>query len=163
MMLRHRVLPVLAALALGQVCHAQVKVGDAFPRVAGTSDAPVPPTIGNVAIVDFWASWCAPCKASFPAYGRLNAAFSGKGLVILAVSVDEDTADYSRFVHRYSPAFPVTLDRGHVLVSKVSVPTMPTCYVLDRQGRVRFIHAGYHGADTDNALKNEVELLLAER
>ena len=115
-----------------------------------------------MAIVDFWASWCAPCKASFPAYGRMNADYAGKGLVILAVSVDEDPKSYSNFLKKYSPSFPVLLDRDHRLVSEVSVPTMPTCYVLDRSGRVRYLHAGYHGSSTDADLRKEVEFLLSE-
>jgi thiol-disulfide isomerase/thioredoxin len=157
-----RLVLILAGLALGTVSHAQVKVGDLFPDVKGRPDARAPAVYGAVTIVDFWASWCAPCKASFPAYARLNAAYASKGLSVVAVSVDEDPADYARFVARFSPPFAVLLDRGHDLVRQVSVPTMPTCYVLDRRRRVRFIHAGYHGSETDQALRKEVELLLSE-
>jgi thiol-disulfide isomerase/thioredoxin len=158
-----RLVLILAGLALGSSSHAQVKVGDLFPEVKGRTDAPAPSIDGAVAIVDFWASWCAPCKASFPAYARLNAAYASKGLSILAVSVDEDPADFDRFVARFSPPFSVFLDRGHDLVRQVSVPTMPTCYVIDRNRRVRFIHAGYHGSETDLSLRKEVELLISEK
>ena len=157
-----RIAPMLAGLALGTVSHAQVKVGDLFPEVKGPQDTAAPSIGGAVTIVDFWASWCAPCKESFPAYARLNAAYASKGLSILAVSVDDDPAAYARFVARFSPPFAVLLDRGHLLVRQVSVPTMPTCYVIDRHRRIRFIHAGYRGAETDKALQKEVELLLSE-
>ena len=154
---------VLAALTLGSVSRAQVKVGDNFPAIKGAANEAVSQIDGKVAIVDFWASWCAPCKASFPAYARLYSVYAPKGLVILAMSVDDDPTDYARFVKRFSPGFPVSLDQGHQLVRQVSVPTMPTCYVMDRGGRVRFIHAGYHGTATDDALQKEVELLLSEK
>ena len=153
-------LPFLATLALADASRAEIKVGDAFP-VIGDSAAQLAPSIqGKVAIVDFWASWCAPCKASFPAYGRMNADYAGKGLVILAVSVDEDPKSYSNFLKKYSPSFPVLLDRDHRLVSEVSVPTMPTCYVLDRSGQ-RYLDPRYQ-APRRTQIAQEVELLLSE-
>ena len=152
----------LWALSLACIAQAQVKVGDSFPASKTVADGALPALAGKVAIVDFWASWCAPCKASFPAYGKLNATYAAKGLAILAVSVDDNPADYEKFIKKYSPPFPVALDRGHDLVGLVSVPTMPTCYVLDRHGRIRFIHPGYHGSETDEALRKEVELLISE-
>ena len=151
-----------SSLALASVSRAQVKVGDTFPTGSAAAGGALSAVSGKVSIVDFWASWCGPCKASFPAYGKLNATYSPKGLAILAVSVDENPAEYEKFVKRFTPPFPVALDRDHTLVALVSVPTMPTCYVLDRHGRVRFIHPGYHGAETDESLRREVEQLIAE-
>ena len=152
----------LCAFLLPWVSQAQVKVGDSFPVPKTAADGALSSVEGKVAIVDFWASWCAPCKASFPAYGKLNGSYAPKGLAILAVSVDDNPADYEKFIKKFAPPFPVALDRGHELVGLVSVPTMPTCYVLDRHGRIRFIHPGYHGSETDEALRKEVELLISE-
>ena len=84
---------VLAALTLGSVSRAQVKVGDNFPAIKGAANEAVSQIDGKVAIVDFWASWCAPCKASFPAYARLYSVYAPKGLVIVAMSVDDDPTD----------------------------------------------------------------------
>jgi thiol-disulfide isomerase/thioredoxin len=124
---------------------------------------PLPATAGNVALVDFWASWCAPCKASFPAYGRLNAAYAAQGLVIVAVSVDQDPAAYAIFVKRYGPPFFVTRDADQKLVAAVDIPTMPTSYLIDRKGKVRFLHTGFHGDATEAELRHEIETLLAEK
>ncbi len=154
-------LTILAATAAWDFARADIAVGDAFPMPGAGMNLPA--AEGKVVLVDFWASWCAPCKASFPAYSHLNEEYASKGLVILAVSVDEEPKAYASFVKRYSPPFAVLLDERHELVRRVNVPTMPTCYLVDRLGHVRFIHAGYHGSDTDKALRKEVELLLSEK
>jgi len=144
---------------------AGVVVGDVFPALnpAELVAATLPETSGRILLVDFWASWCAPCKASFPAYGRLYSQFAPRGLVIVAVSVDDNRADFDSFVRRFRPPFPVALDRGQKLVRAVQVPTMPTSYLIDREGRVRFVHQGFHGAATEQALQKEIEALLAAK
>jgi thiol-disulfide isomerase/thioredoxin len=127
------------------------------------SGGSLPDTSGKVVFVDFWASWCAPCKASFPAYSQLNSAYSGRGLVVVAVSVDDSPGAYAAFVARMRPNFATVEDARHRLVGAVQVPTMPSCYLVDRAGRVRFMHAGFHGGETDKELRGEIESLLAER
>lgn len=160
-------LVALAACAFALVAgdaQASTGVGDLFPSLgaAGLIGGTPPVTEGKVAIVDFWASWCAPCKASFHAYDRLNSEFASAGLVIVAVSVDQDKESYLSFARRLNPAFYVALDSAQRLVGAVSVPTMPTSYLLDRTGRVRYVHAGFHGAETEREIRSEVVKLLSE-
>ena len=152
-------------LAGAIVAHAEVRVGDKFPSLAaaGLTGGALPPTEGRVVLVDFCASWCAPCKASFPAFARIHADFSGRGLTIVAVSVDEKTSAYAAFVKRMQPPFAVLHDAGQKLVSTVNVPAMPTSYLLDRDGRVRFIHQGFHGSETEAELRKEITTLLADK
>jgi len=138
---------------------AQVAPGEVFPALP----AAAPATAGQVVLVDFWASWCAPCKASFPAYGRLDRDFRAAGLVIVAVGVDVDPVAYESFVKRWAPGFFVCRDADQSLVRRVRIPTMPSSYLIDRRGRVRFVHPGYRGAETDAALRREIETLLAEK
>jgi thiol-disulfide isomerase/thioredoxin len=156
----------LAALcaALCTYMPAQATPGTQFPPLAsaGLTGGALPDTAGKVVLVDFWASWCAPCKASFPSYSRLQADYAARGLVIVAVSVDEDPALYAAFVAKYKPAFATLNDAGHSLVRSVEVPTMPTSYLLDRSGKVRFTHAGFHGDETVRQLTREIDTLLAE-
>jgi len=159
---------LLAVVMCATALRAQVRVGDLFPDVAtggaaGDAEGQALTGLkGKVALVDFWASWCAPCKASFPAYGRIYADYGPKGLGLLAVSVDEKAGDYAGFVKRLAPAFAVVRDANQSLVQRVQVPTMPTSYLLDRAGRVRYLHAGFHGAATEAVLRKEIETLLAE-
>jgi thiol-disulfide isomerase/thioredoxin len=161
----------LLALASGLLvvsprpARADVRVGDLFPALAGAGlEAQAPPaTNGKVVLVDFWASWCTPCRLSFPAYGRLNSEFASKGLVIVAIGVDRDPSDYDSFIRALSPAFFVAFDKGQQLVREVRVPAMPTSYLLDRSGRVRFIHPGFRGAETEAILRTEIASLASEK
>ncbi len=153
-----------ALSALGGSLQAQIVPGNPFPPLssAGLTGGSLPETAGRVLLVDFWASWCAPCKASFPAYSQLQAEYSGRGLVIVAVSVDENPVLYAAFVAKLKPSFATVQDPGHALVQEVQVPTMPTSYLVDRSGKVRFVHPGFHGQQTERELRREIEALLEE-
>jgi thiol-disulfide isomerase/thioredoxin len=149
-------------LAVG--ASAEVKPGDVFPPLAAAElDGPLPATAGRVMLVDFWASWCAPCRASFPAYARLQGDYAARGLVILAVSVDQTPAAFATFVRKLNPPFPTVRDRRQILVREVSVPTMPSSYLVGRDGTVRFVHAGFYGERTERELRQEIESLLGEK
>jgi len=161
----------LAAVLIGcgfALLRAEVKVGDTFPaltapELASLGTGELPATAGKVVLVDFWASWCAPCKASFPALAQLQKDFAARGLVIAAVSVDEKPAAAAAFVKKLAPNFPTLHDRGQTLVKQVVVPTMPTSYLVGRDGRVRFVHQGFHGDATERELRRQIETLLAEK
>jgi thiol-disulfide isomerase/thioredoxin len=156
------------AFAGAAFARAEIKAGDAFPSLAssgvvalGGGDAPA--TAGKVVLVDFWASWCGPCKASFPALARIHTDLAPRGLVIAAVSIDEKPAAAVAFARKLAPPFATLHDREQKLVKAVVVPTMPTSYLLDRTGKVRFVHEGFHGEATDRQLRQEIETLLAEK
>jgi len=156
------------ALAMLARARAEIKVGDRFPDVAPAglvvlgSEGKLPELSGQVVLVDFWASWCAPCKASFPAMGRLYADFRARGLVILAVSVDDRQAAAAGFWKKMAAPFVGAHDAAGKLVSEVNVPAMPTSYLIGRDGRVRQIHQGFHGDSTAREMRKEIEALLAE-
>lgn len=163
MSLRLKLPAVAFSLVLAVAAYAEVHVGDAFPALGAAGlTGKVPATAGQVTLVDFWASWCAPCKASFPAFAKLNSEFASRGLVIVAVSIDDTTSAYESFVKKWSPPFSVVRDGTKQLVKAVKVPTMPTSYLLGRDGRVRVIHQGFHGSATENELRREIENLLKE-
>ena len=156
---------VAATIAIAaQTARAEVSAGDLFPALtAAELTGTVPDTAGRVVLVDFWASWCAPCKASFPAFARLHANFASRGLVIVAVSVDEKPAPYASFVQKWQPPFAVVRDTNQKLVSAVNVPSMPTSYLVGRDGRVRFVHRGFHGSATEEELRKHIDAVLAEK
>jgi thiol-disulfide isomerase/thioredoxin len=158
-----RWLPAVVLL-LPAAARAELRPGDPFPafptrEMVGSA---IPPTTGKVLLVDFWASWCGPCKSSFPVYAKLQEDYRDRGLVIVAVSEDESQAAYAGFLARQRPSFAAPRDAAQELVRAVRVPTMPTCYLVGRDGRVRFVHAGFRGAETERELHREIELLLRE-
>ncbi|MBM3841857.1 MAG: TlpA family protein disulfide reductase [Verrucomicrobia bacterium] len=134
--------------------------GDDLPRLAGEA---LPEPAGRIVLVDFWASWCGPCKASFPVLDQLHRDYGAKGLVVVGVGVDEKPAAAADFVRRLAPGFTVVHDRAQRLVKAVAVPTMPTSYLLGRDGRVRFVHRGFHGERSARELRAQIETLLAEK
>jgi thiol-disulfide isomerase/thioredoxin len=153
-----------AALAFVPALRAQIKVGDPFPSLQSADlDGAKPDTAGKVLLVDFWASWCTPCKASFPAYGRIYGDYSPRGLALVAVSVDKVAGDYAAFLKKMAPPFATARDVGQKLVRLVQVPAMPTSYLIGRDGRVRYIHEGFHSAGTEGELRKEIEELLNEK
>ena len=155
---------LLFSTSLTGLC-AEVQVGDAFPALSliGSSGTELAAATGKVAVVDFWASWCAPCKESFRSYAQIDSEYRSRGLVIVGVSVDEKQEAFDSFVKKLSPSFLVVRDKNQQLVRQVSVPAMPTCYLLGRDGRVRFIHRGFYGAETDRLIRKELDLLLSEK
>ncbi len=160
-----RLILVFCALVFTTAAYAQLRVGDSFPALASSAlvGGTVPATSGKVLVVDFWASWCAPCKASFPALGKINADYAARGVVLVGVSVDEKASAYTAFVKKQAPPFPALHDAQQKLVRAVQVPAMPTTYLIGRDGRIRSIHAGYHGDTTDKLLRAELDALLAEK
>ncbi len=103
---------------------------------------------GKLVVVDFWATWCAPCRESFPRYEVLAKQRAGD-VVFVGISVDEDPEGIPQFIEETGVTFPVVWDEGQSTSAAYSPPTMPTSYVLDRNGIVRFVHAGFRAGDED--------------
>lgn len=156
-------LGMLLALAPGLLRAAAPRPGEAFPDLAAAGlEGELPALEGRVVMVDFWATWCAPCKSSFPAYSALQQELGPRGFTLVAVSVDKKSAPYAEFVRRHAPAFATVRDADQKLVAALAPPAMPTCYLLDRRGLLRFVHAGFHGEDDVRRLRAEIEQLLLE-
>jgi len=113
---------------------------------------------GKVVVVDFWATWCAPCKQSFPAYQRLAQKFGSK-LTVIGISVDEDPAGIPQFAKETGAKFPLAWDDGQITSKSYRPSTMPTSFVIDQSGIVRFSHSGFHPGD-ERAIESEIESLL---
>ena len=115
---------------------------------------------GKVVVVNFWASWCKPCRKELPALDRLNAEIAARGGVVLAVSIDRDRAKAQRFVKDERLTMPVVHDGSDNLAAQLDLPYLPCTYVLDRDGRVVAAIGG--GAPSDlRALRATVDRLLS--
>jgi len=117
---------------------------------------------GKVVILDFWGTYCGPCKASFPKYQALLDQF-GKDLVIIAVSEDETDAasenDLKKFAKDRGAKFVILWDKDKAAAKKFSPGTMPTSYVIDKEGKIAHVHTGYKD-DEDKKIASEVKELM---
>lgn len=159
------VLAVLLQLAAALPARAQLKVGDPMPALRDFAlEGSVPADLtGRVVILDFWASWCGPCKASFPVLAALQQELGVSGLTVLGVSVDEKKMAYEGFLKKHAPPFATVRDADHRLVKAVQAPKMPTTYLVDRRGVVRYVHEGFHGDASVKLLREQVTTLLGEK
>src|SRR5258706_9371226 len=117
---------------------------------------------GKVVYVDFWASWCGPCRRSFPWMNELHERYAGRGLIIVAVNVDKKRADAERFLAQYPAAFAVVFDPAGALPQAYAVPGMPTSYLVDARGNIVHVEPGFHD-DQRAALEARIRSLLADR
>jgi thiol-disulfide isomerase/thioredoxin len=112
---------------------------------------------GKVVLLDVWASWCLPCQEELPLLDEMAARLAGKDVEIVGLSVDDDPADAERFLERQSSwTLLLAYDPGQKIVGRFRTLSMPTSYVIDRQGVVRHVNAGYGPGD---AQKLEAQLL----
>lgn len=129
-----------------------------LPRADASGKVKLSAYAGKVVIVDFWATWCEPCRESFPAYQALVDEFGGK-VVVLAVSVDESPNDIAGFAKSTGVKFPIAWDEGQSAAQSYQPPKMPSSFVVDKHGIIRFVHAGFSRGD-ENELREELRSLL---
>jgi thiol-disulfide isomerase/thioredoxin len=117
---------------------------------------------GKVVYVDFWASWCGPCAQSFPFLNEINREFSPKGLQVLGINVDENLKDAQTFLTKHPASFSTAADASGKCPQDFAVKAMPSTYLIDRNGVIRYTHLGFRPSETKQ-LRAMVEQLLAEK
>lgn len=115
---------------------------------------------GKVVIIDFWATWCAPCRESFPFYQSLVEQHGGS-VVVLGVSVDEEPTKIADFAKETGVTFPLGWDEGQVVAKLYNPETMPTSYLVDKNGIVSQVHQGFTDGD-QGEITREVDALLKQ-
>jgi peroxiredoxin len=117
---------------------------------------------GKVVYLDFWASWCPPCRSAFPQVDRIYAKYRERGLEVVAVNQDQELAEALRFVEKQPISFTLVTDRDHGIAERYGVKTMPSAYLIDRKGVVRHVHRGFK-QDSAAALEEQIVALLEEK
>ena len=158
------VLAALLLMMLPVVAFADFKEAENLPELASFQlEGKLPDELqGRVILLDFWASWCAPCKSSFPAMEALTKDYAGQGLTIIAISVDEKRENMQQFLKSAKVSFTVVRDAQHKLVAAADIRSMPTSFLIDRCGKIRFVHAGFDRDKTAREYVKEIEQLLKE-
>ena len=140
---------------------------------AGAADGPAPRAVvpaasfdlaahaGKVVVLDFWASWCKPCRESMPWLSRLQRDHGAKGLQVVAVSVDADEADMRSRLDELDEGIVVVFDPEGALAQQYKLEGMPTSYLIDREGKARGSHLGFRAKDAA-AREAEIVALLEE-
>jgi thiol-disulfide isomerase/thioredoxin len=113
------------------------------------------PYRGKVVVVDFWASWCKPCRQSIPWLNGLSARYGSQGLVIIGVNVDAERADADRFQRDVPIAFEIIYDPQGKLAEQFKVQGMPSSFVFDRDGKLVHTLLGFREA---RRLEHEIEI-----
>ena len=115
---------------------------------------------GKVVLVDFWATWCEPCKKSFPKLEELRVKYEASGFNIVAFSEDdEDGGSIGRFGQTYGVKFPLVWDKDKSMAGKYKPPNMPSSFLIDKNGVVRHVHMKYRDGD-EKEIEAEVKSLL---
>mgnify|MGYP000877327638 CR=1 FL=1 len=117
---------------------------------------------GEVVYVDFWASWCPPCVKSFSFLNQLEHEFKAQGLHVIGVNLDEKKTDAQEFLSNHPVDFEIVADQTKQCAKDFGVMAMPSSYLIDRKGNVRYIHQGFRQGESEQ-LRAMVEQVLAER
>jgi cytochrome c biogenesis protein CcmG, thiol:disulfide interchange protein DsbE len=114
---------------------------------------------GHVVWLDFWASWCAPCRQSFPWMEHVQQRYADRGLLVVAVNVDHDLQSAERFLAGFPHDFIVRFDPTGDFPSRMNAKAMPTSFLLDARGNIIARHAGFRPTD-ETEYETEIEKLL---
>jgi thiol-disulfide isomerase/thioredoxin len=117
---------------------------------------------GKVIYLDFWASWCAPCRTSFPLLSKMHEKLKAQGFEVVAINLDEDKAAAEKFLKEFPVTFTVLRDAKGEWADKFVVESMPTSFIIDKKGVVQNIHHGF-ASDDIKELEEKVTKLLAEK
>jgi cytochrome c biogenesis protein CcmG/thiol:disulfide interchange protein DsbE len=111
---------------------------------------------GKVVLVDFWASWCVPCRQSFPWLAEMARRFGDRGLVVVAIDLDKDRDAANAFLTDFSTPFYVAFDPAAKSAEAYDVRTMPSSYLIGRDGRLLETHAGFYEKEAE-AFEKRIE------
>lgn len=116
---------------------------------------------GKVVYIDFWASWCKPCRKSFPWMNQMQQKYAGQGLQIIAINLDTEEALAKAFLDKVPAQIPIIYDPEGKIASDYNLLGMPSSYLIDKKGKIRFSHKGFF-TRTEPLYEQELVLLLNE-
>jgi peroxiredoxin len=152
------ILLALATAAFAAVTKGQRAPDFALPTLSG-SRLSLASLRGKVVIIDFWAQWCEPCKRELPQLDKLAKEFAGKNVVVLAVNLDKSKDNAQKLARELGLSLPVLLDPAGSVAATYDLPKMPTSFLVDKKGIVRFVHEGFEGSGDVDRFRSELNQL----
>lgn len=116
---------------------------------------------GSVVIVDFWASWCGPCKEAMPFLEAMHRKYGDRGLVVVGVNIDRQRKKMDGFLKRTPVSFRIVHDPRAEVAARYAPPAMPTSYFIGRDGTFRHAHAGFRDGDAEQ-IETRIQTLLSQ-
>ena len=142
---------LLLSLFVSVPARAEVKAGQPAPDFEAATLARQPLKLsslrGKVVLLDFWASWCEPCKQELPLLARLAPRLKARGIEVVAVNIDDDPRNAQSFLRDKNIQLTVVADAGKKIVGRWEPPKMPSSYVIDQTGTVRAVNGGFVAGD----------------
>ena len=116
---------------------------------------------GNVIMLNFWASWCGPCRKEMPLLEKIHKKYKRLGFTLLGINVEENTSAAKKYLKDVKVSFPILFDKTNKTSKLYNVSAMPTTILIDRNGNKRFIHKGYKPG-YENDYKKQIKKLIRE-
>lgn len=163
-----RMFILACCVAWASICPAETpRAGDVAPDVSGEMVHGKPVSLnelkGTVVYLDFWASWCPPCRQSLPWLEALRSRYRASGFEVLAVNEDSDSAAAKKMITEVSASFPVIWDRDGAIATRYSPPAMPSSFLIDRSGRVHAVFKGFREGDEQKIEATIKELIGSQK
>jgi thiol-disulfide isomerase/thioredoxin len=117
---------------------------------------------GQVVLINFWATWCGPCRKEMPLLEQIQKKYAPLGFTMLGINVEEDTTQMEAFLGDVPVSFPVLLDPANRVSKLYEVAAMPSTVIIDRKGNIRYIHQGYQAGD-ESRYQDVIRQLIRER
>lgn len=134
----------------------------AAPSLMGDENVELSRYRGKIVYLDFWASWCAPCLTAIPEIEEMRGEFPASDFQIIAINLDQKTKKAKRFLKKNPIGYPSASDPKGRLPEKFGVETMPTSFLIDRDGVIRYVHRGFKRGD-GSRLRSEIRSLLEDK
>jgi len=156
---------LIASATLAGTAAANISTGAPAPAfelsAAAGNQVGVADLRGQVVLINFWASWCGPCRQEMPVLEQLYHKYKPAGFTLLGVNVEPDSKDANRFLKSTPVTFPILFDTDSNVSKLYEVTGMPSTVILDRKGNVRYIHHGYKPGEESEYL-DQIRTLMRE-
>ena len=155
------ILSAMIFMATAAADEVQGKAPDFTLKSASGKNLKLSEYRGEVVLLNFWASWCGPCRQEMPYLEQLQDRYASYGFTVMGVNVEEDSSKARKMLKDVSVTFPILFDTSNSVSKAYKVAAMPTTVIIDRDGNMRYLHKGYKAGD-EATYKQWIKKLIRE-